>query len=896
MASNVKYNFESARRYYNDVAVPNRNQIPGEIKQLEEYTSDGAELDPANRTYRFLSQHRKNELERRIGELVQKIEVKLHPVQEKQSERIQKQIDAVRALMTSSNDLNKTIKQLHPDLKQKIYYAAWLGSGAPQDNRFGAEQIKKDPTLLQRKFPALFAPMEGTLLEQIAADLAMECQIAVHTEKQEQPQLNQLIQQRDDQKVAIFNARLNEIHWNNYQILALQETLSAAAKNRVPQPPYYGRGFNPELYNTLGAHWDRTNGKTTFRVYAPNAREITLNLTAWQRIEHSLPMVKRENGIWEAQTEHAQPGRTYHFMIVGKDGGAPFKKIDPFAFGNVIHNRKIGEDNHESAVRDIDKNFAWNDAAWMAGRGYNPQKSDMAIYEVHPSWQRKPDGSLLNWREFAHELSTYVKEMGYSHVELMGLIEHPQPESMGYQVTSYFTINNDMGSIEDFQYFVNHMHEQGIGVIGDWVPHHFAVNDFSLHSFDGTPLFEDDDDKQRYNHEWGAYEFDFKKQYTKDFLGSNLNFLLKKFHLDGLRVDAVKQMLNLNSDPKRPPRYNARGDGEHLDAKAFLRNLNTFVHKQYPGTLMIAEDASAFPNLTRPVTERGQQVKTRGVGFDMTWHMGWTNVALKYFKKSPQERKQAHFDFTFTLKGVDGYVDDHTRGTDVIPLSHDECANGKESVVKQMGGNSEYDKFANGRLFLAYQALRGGGPILDCMGNEILQSQEWHARLKEHLYNPWDKHKASVQREELNPNVDPSNHKFHIGAQESRKTMLHLRHNNPGLQDQTEAGWSWIRGDDSENGVMSFHRRGHGQQFACIFNSSDKDLWNYEIPLDSAPELNGHGLTGVREVYNTDDKNFGGLGRTNSHVEIRRDWSGRPTHFKLRLPPYTAIVLEEYFS
>jgi 1,4-alpha-glucan branching enzyme len=662
-------------------------------------------------------------------------------------------------------------------------------------------------------------------------------------------------------------------------------------------PQHAPRAFNPELYKTLGAHYDKLSGATTFRVYAPHAREIVLKLTNPQgQIEHSIDMKKDKNGIWEAQSQDAKPGHLYHFVIVCENGEAN-KKIDPFAFANHVHTHS-GE--HESMIADIDNDFQWTDGDWMRKRiESNPAKTPMAIYEVHvPTWRKKENGDPLNWRQLAHELSAYCKEMNYSHIELMGIFEHPTPISMGYQITNYFALNRTMGSIEDFQYFVNALHEQEIGVIADWVPAHFAIDKFALASFDGSPLFEDDDPEFAGHPQWGTYEFDFKKQFTKDFLGSNLEFLLDNFHLDGIRVDAVQSMLELNFCRAPRTRMNSKGNDVNLHAKSFLRSINKYVHEKYPGVIMIAEEAMGFPNLTRPVTERGVHTKTRGVGFDLTWHMGFMTKSLEYMAIPPHRRNSSYATFIETVKDVDYNEDSRPRGKVVLAFSHDENANGKGTIFTKMGGDSFPDKFANGRLLLAYQVLRGGGPILDFMGNEILQTQEWHGRLINGLNHEQERKKASVQWEELDPTVNILNHQYHWGARESRKALLRLYHNNPGLQDQTDAGFSWIDAKDSENGTLSFHRRGGGQQFACVFNSSGKDLNDYLIPLPNAsyaPELGR--LVSVKEVYNTDDIAFGGQGRKNVHVEIIRDKAtNRPTHLKLRLPPFSALLLEEQFS
>jgi 1,4-alpha-glucan branching enzyme len=661
-------------------------------------------------------------------------------------------------------------------------------------------------------------------------------------------------------------------------------------------PPQPNFGFIPNLHETLGAHFDRHTGKTTFRVYAPRAKEILLNLSSGDRVEEIISLDKKAKGIWEAQTNFAKPGRLYHYMIFGPFNSTPIRKVDPFAFGNHVHTHSH---EHASVVCDIDQEFPWSDELWMASRvNFDPSKTPMPIYEVHPpTWRKNENGDPLNWRELAAELGEYCQDMGYTHIELMALFEHPAPVSMGYQITNFFALNSEMGSIEDFQYFVNDLHNRKIGVIADWVPAHFAIDPFALCLFDGTPLLEDDDPDFASHPNWGTYEFDFKKQYTKDFLGSNLHFLLEKFHLDGIRVDAVQSMLELNYGRVGGTRLNAIGGHVNLDAKAFLRNINTYVHQKYPGVLMIAEEAMGFPNLTRPVDQRGVHTKTRGVGFDMTWHMGFMRNILDYMATPPHHRASTFPNFVRTVEDVDYNEDSRPRGKVVLPFSHDESANGNGTIFTKMGGNSDPDKFANGRLLLAYQALRGGGPLLEFMGNEILQTQEWHGRLKRGLVDPAEKKKATVQWEELDPDVNGLRYQYHRGARESRRAMLHLYRDNPALHDQTHAGISWIDARDSENGVLSFHRRGSGQQFACIFNSSDKDLKEYTLALPDAsyaPELSR--LVGIKEIYNTDAVLFGGLGRQNASIEIIRDAaSNRPTHLKLHLPPFTALVLEEEF-
>jgi 1,4-alpha-glucan branching enzyme len=391
-------------------------------------------------------------------------------------------------------------------------------------------------------------------------------------------------------------------------------------------------------------------------------------------------------------------------------------------------------------------------------------------------------------------------------------------------------------------------------------------------------------------------------------------------------------------------RFNRHGSEVDSDAKAFIRNANNYIHKQYPDVLVMAEESSGFSNLNYSPEQRGEHSKMRGFGFDLTWHMGFMNDTLKFWNMHADQRRDAYPLFTSTIKNVDAGSDSRPRGKVVLAYSHDESANAKGTILARMaGGDDRAQKYANGRLALAYQLLRGGGPTLDMMGNDTLQTMEWHfiVRMNQtfdiwdaETRNNWQNGKwrdalpSSTSPEEfgawentlkymqehpeyqtpnpsfqwvgLDPNVDKDEHHFHRGAQASRRDLNHLLLNNPGLWDQTDHGFSWIKAEDSTNCIASFHRRSQDerQQFACIFNASANDISDYYIPLpdaDFAPELDR--LTGVTEVYNTDAINYGGQGRRNGSVEIIRDqYSRRPTHFKLRLPPFTAIVLEEFFS
>lgn len=879
---------------------------------LEKKQAYENELNPHSPTAHLLSSRRREKLKKEICEIDNFIQSKLNPIPSK--EIFNSQTDSMRQLMLklpsqTPNEFHQALKKLHPDVKAKIYRIVAIVSNFPKKEAWRSELLlKKDTSILKSNFPPLLGGQGGTLLDQVLEDIAFDFQLT-HG-------LDNSIQIRDE-KVQFFMKCLKDLNRTHTHMNALFRIMHPCVQEELRTQgidlPFYGRGFNVNAHHTLGAHYDGFQNATAFRVYAPNATHIELHLTAWGYSEHVMQMVKQENGIWEWKVWDgvAKPGRTYFFMVTD-NAGKKVKKVDPFAFGNFIRDLDGNREDHESVVFDVDKEFAWNDDQWMKTirPKRNPAKDSLNIYEIHsPSWMlsnwklNEHGAKVLNWRDLAPKLSEYCKINGYNAVELMAMFSHPQPISMGYQITNFFAPESEMGTWEDFQYFVNYMHnvklnngQMGISVFADWVPAHFALDSFALTNFDGTPLLEDDNPTYANHPAWGTRVFDFKKQFTKDFLASNADFILKKLHIDGLRVDAVSSILKFNwYRPESEWRTNKAFGDIDLDAKVFFRNITTYLHNTYPGAILIAEDSSAFPNLTRKVHKRGMQANNgRGIGFDMTWHMGFTNDTLTYWEKPAHQRRGAFSDFVNTVKDVDGGSDNRPRGHTVIPYSHDETANGKKSILTKMPGNSRLEMFANGRLSLAYQLLRGGGPTLDFMGNELLQSSEWHRYIQEKALDNSRPLRPTVQWEELDPGINSGEYQLHSGAQASRRDLNHLYHDNPGLWDQTDDGFSWLH-TDPVNCVLSFHRRGSGQQFACIFNTADTALKDYEIPFPNgayAPELIK--LVGVDEVYSTDHVNYGGEGRL-TFVQILSKNKIEPTHFRLNLPPYTAVVLKEKF-
>lgn len=840
------------------------------------------------------------------------------------SQQLQEELNRLKRLAPRGkpDSFHLEFNRLHPEVQKQIHYLVWMASGCPKVHDFGNTLLKKDISILTHNFPSLTGGASGTILQQVEADLRLNFSLSQKpapatggwgigtywAAKQKATHAAMLVTATQN-RVQFFRNQHANIQNSKIQMKAIFNAMHPAIQEKLRdsgfQPPFYGRGFNPSLHKILGAHYNPVSGRTRFRVYAPNAQKIDLRLTAFKHVEHTLPMQKEAGGIWSVETEHAKPHRSYHFMITGQDGGQPVRKTDPFAFQNIIHDRDKASSDHESQISEMDTDFPWTDGAWMAARRNrrNPKKEPLTIYEVYaPGWKKKPSGEFLNWRELAVELARYCRENGYNAVELMAMFSHSHPMSLGYQINSYFAPNCDMGTWRDFQFFVNEMHTHKIRVFADWVPAHFSLEAFALGDFDGTPLLENDNRTYALHPLWGTKSFDFGKQFTRDFLISHADFLLDKLHLDGLRVDAVDSILNLNFGRKPEDytrgyqkRWNRKGTEIDLDGQSFLRHFNAFVHRKYPGVLTMAEEHSGFPNLTRLPEERGQVTRTHGLGFDYGWHMLFKYDTLEFWK-TPAAQRPANFQrLISSVQGVDRGPDILPRESQILACSHDESAHGKGTILAQMAGNSREEKFANGRLALAWQLLRGGGPVLDFMGNETLQSDEWSGRLKCSVENRERGPKTCFNWEELDPATNPGESHFHLGARACRRdlNLLHLR--NPGLQDQGEDGIRRVH-TDFNNGVLCIHRKGGGQQFICIFNTSDRDFFEYIIPLpnrEEAPELDR--MSAVREVYNTDARQYGGQGRTGGMIDIIRDQQGRATGLKMRLPSFTAIMLEERF-
>lgn len=609
-----------------------------------------------------------------------------------------------------------------------------------------------------------------------------------------------------------------------------------------------GGDFGAQRY--FGAH--RSGEGYIFRVWAPRSERVCLigSFNGWSESTpmRRLPDCGELSGIWEAYAP-ASPGDRYKYRIYR--GGRAFDKADPYASA-------CEAPPASASVIYETEGFEWGDREWLRERaermgGGNFYSRPINIYELHPlSWRRHADGSNLSYAELALELAPYLKQMGYTHVELMPVAEHPYNPSWGYQVTGYFAPTARFGSPRDFMGFVDYMHRAGIGVILDWVPGHFPKDDFGLFEFDGGPLYEYSSPERRENRGWGTRNFDLGRREVARFLFSSAAHWIELYHADGLRVDAVASMLYLDYDRREgewsPNEY---GDNRCLEAVSFFKRLNGYMAENHPDVLMIAEESSEWPHVT--------SLRGEGLGFSLKWNMGWMHDSLNYMSLGPEAKKKNARRLSFSLSYAFGerYM---------LPLSHDEVVHGKRSLLGRMpGGYSE--KFAAARVFALWTMTHPGKKI-SFMGNEIGQFAEWDFnRQIEWFLLDYEAH----ARHQL----------YHASLNHFYLAHLPLW--------EEEGGWSgfeWIDPDTDGRCVFSFRRRSaSGEELIILLNFSDGDLRGFELGVP--------GREPYFELFNSDDEKFGGGGRLNPGPHCPRE-PGRhnlPRHIKLDLPPLTGLVL-----
>ncbi len=619
---------------------------------------------------------------------------------------------------------------------------------------------------------------------------------------------------------------------------------------------FFKEGNHFKLYEKLGSHIMTVNGVkgTHFAVWAPNALSVSVagDFNGWDNSAHPLKVRDDWSGIWEGFIPGVGHGAIYKYYIVSRYHGYRVHKGDPFAF-HWEHPPKTA-----STVWDL--KFTWNDKDWMENRhSRNSLNSPVSIYEVHlGSWRRVPEENnrFLNYRELAPLLAEYVKEMGFTHVELLPIMEHPFYGSWGYQTLGYFAPSGRYGTPQDFMYFIDHLHQNGIGVILDWVPSHFPSDEYGLAYFDGTHLFEHADMRKGFHPDWNSYIFNYGRNEVRSFLISSALFWLDKYHIDGLRVDAVASMLYLDYSRKAgewiPNEYGGR---ENIEAINFIKKLNEAVYGGFHGVLTTAEESTAWPMVSRP-THVG------GLGFGMKWNMGWMHDTLKYFSRNPFYRKFHHNELTFSVWYA--FTENF-----LLPLSHDEVVHGKGSLLGKMPGD-EWQRFANLRLLYGYMFGHPGKKLL-FMGAEFGQVKEW------------------VHDESLEWHV--LQYGFHSGLQRWVRDLNRLYTSEEAMHglDFSNDGFEWIDFHDWEESVISFIRKGSSSKdiilVVCNLTPVYRESYRIGVPADGW----------WKEVLNSDGTEYGGSGKGNAggvNAELT-PYHKRPYSVNLVLPPLATVIFKK---
>lgn len=614
----------------------------------------------------------------------------------------------------------------------------------------------------------------------------------------------------------------------------------------------FAEGNLKQAYKTFGAHSCVHQGidGVRFAVWAPNAARVSViaDFNQWDGRIHPM-RVHGQSGVWEIFIPNVNLDSLYQYEIRQRNNGNVLTKTDPYGFA---FEPRPGT----AAIVKHSNQYQWHDDHWLQSR----KESDWLhkpfnCYELHlGSWRRNDQGMFLDYRELADQVTKYVKEMGYTHIELMPITEHPLNESWGYQTTGYYGVTNRYGNPDDFKYFVDTCHAANIGVILDWVPGHFPKDGWALARFDGTALFEHEDPRLGEHQDWGTYIFNYGRNEVRNFLIANAHFWLNEFHIDGLRVDAVASMLYLDYSRKHDEWLpNKFGGRENLEAIEFLKQLNVMVHEEFPGALTIAEESTSWPMISRPVY-------LGGLGFSMKWNMGWMNDTLSYFEHDPIHRQYHHNKLTF------GQLYAYSENF-VLPFSHDEVVHGKHSLLDKMPGDA-WQKFANLRLLMTFQ-MTSPGKKLNFMGNEFGQGREWNvnASLDWHLLE----------------------HPLHQGIKLANRDLNHLYQGLNALHelDFDSDGFSWIDCQNEALSTISYIRRARDGRFVLILlNFTPVPRENYRVGVPVAGTY--------QELFNSDAACYGGSNIGN-HGLIQSQpiqWMEQANSLEISLPPLAGLILQ----
>ena len=623
----------------------------------------------------------------------------------------------------------------------------------------------------------------------------------------------------------------------------------------VPHIPDYDlnlfdQGQHWHIYRVLGAHWltiDNIAG-VRFAVWAPNAERVSViaDFNRWDGRRHPMQNLG-SSGVWALFIPEIAVGVPYKFEIRNRDSAEILVKSDPYAQQFEIRPKT-------ASIVTKPSSFQWNDDAWVSQRKQTEWlHAPMSIYEVHlGSWQRDDDGHFLNYKELAERLIPYVVSLGFTHIELLPICEHPFDDSWGYQTLGYFAPTTRFGNSDDFRYFVNRCHEQNLGIILDWVPAHFPKDEHGLMNFDGTALYEHDDIRLAEHPDWGTLIYNYSRNEVRNFLLSSAVYWLEEFHIDGLRVDAVASLLYLDYSREEgewiPNKY---GGNENLEAIDFIRELNSVTHGEFPGTLILAEESTAWPQVTKPTW-------VGGLGFSIKWNMGWMHDTLQYMHEDPVHRKFHHEILSFGL--LYAFHENF-----VLPFSHDEVVHGKSSLLNKMPGD-EWQRFANLRLLYTYMFTYPGKKLL-FMGCEFAQGDEW----KHHQALDWYV-------------LDYANHQ---GVQDLVRDLnsLYVSSSELYFYDFDPQGFQWIDCHDYEQSVISYIRKSKDKIYVIILNFTSIKRDNYRIGVPYRGKY--------KEVINSDSSYYGGsnVGNDTSVSAKSGSWMGFPYSLELTLPPLGGIIL-----
>jgi 1,4-alpha-glucan branching enzyme len=650
---------------------------------------------------------------------------------------------------------------------------------------------------------------------------------------------------------GVFVYHTNQaLSFNDYRVYSEEGSLSLDPYQFTPTLGdvdlyLYGQGVHYELYRVMGAHPCTHQGiaGVRFAVWAPSALAVNImaDFNHWSKRLHPMRALG-DSGVWELFIPTVKEGDKYKYCIRSADGRTLIK-ADPFALGQELRPKTA------SIIRKLE-GYEWSDQNWMKKRAESwVPAGPINVYEVHlSSWKQKA-GHTLNYRELAELLSQYCKKMAYTHVELMPVAEYPYDESWGYQVSSYFAPTSRHGSLEDFKAFVDHMHQENIGVIVDWVPAHFPDDEFALAEFDGTFLYEHQDEQLREHPHWGTHIFNYGRNEVSNFLLASALFWAKVLHVDGLRVDAVASMLYLDYGREAGEwQPNINGGNENYDAIEFLKHFNSTLHQHCPGVMTIAEESSSFPGVSR-------SLESGGLGFDMKWNMGWMNDTLSYFSKDPFYRHHHHHHLTF------GQCYAYSENF-MLVLSHDEVVHEKNHLISKMPGDY-WQQMANLRLLLSYMICQPGKKLL-FMSSEFGQWNEWNCK-KEIDWNLLDypAHKG------VHKMVEDINH-------------FYLKHRALWERDFSPEGFQWVDLSDQKNSVIIYLRKSSHEDLLCIHNFTPAYIPSYFVALGN--------LSVINELFNSDAEQYGGSNRLNTGVKLLRDHDGTVLGINVALAPLATMI------